>query len=135
MDRMAALKFAERMRDNLSYRLECASIVPARSYYEKQFDMLRYAIAAMREQETVTNRNELKWTSVKEGLPTHNSSVICRCENITIAGGATTIVGSYDAGFWFLQSSVGTQSFPNQEWQVTHWMPMPAPPKEGADHE
>lgn len=51
MDRAAALKFAEEMQDNLSYRLECAEKVPARSYYEKQSDMLRYAIAAMREQE------------------------------------------------------------------------------------
>lgn len=38
MDRAEALKFAVEVRDKLSYRLECALKVPARSYYEKLCD-------------------------------------------------------------------------------------------------
>lgn len=50
-----ALKFAEEMQSKLSYRLECAQNVPARSYYEKQDEMLIRAIAALREQEKREN--------------------------------------------------------------------------------
>lgn len=51
MDREEALKFAVEIRDKHSYRLECGTRVPARSYYEKIWEMLNHAIAALREQE------------------------------------------------------------------------------------
>lgn len=31
---------------------------------------------------------------------------------------------------WFLQTcSIGIAEFPNHYWKVTHWMPLPEPPK------
>ena len=59
MTNAEALKFAEEMKSKLSYRLECAQNVPARSYYEKQDEMLIRAIAALREQEKRENINPL----------------------------------------------------------------------------
>ncbi len=50
-----ALKFAEEMKSKISYRLECAATVPARSYCEKQDEMLTCAIAAMRDREKREN--------------------------------------------------------------------------------
>lgn len=59
MTNAEALKFAEEMHSKLSYRLECAQNVPARSYYEKQDEMLIRAIAALREREKRENTNPL----------------------------------------------------------------------------
>ena len=55
MTNAEALKFAEEMQSKLSYRLECAQNIPARSYYEKQDEMLTRAIAALREKEERAN--------------------------------------------------------------------------------
>lgn len=66
MTNSEALKFAEEMKSKISYRLECAATVPARSYYEKQDEMLTRAIAALREQEKRVNpqpltEDDLRW--------------------------------------------------------------------------
>lgn len=73
-----------------------------------------------------------RWIPVTERLPDSNKSVLVRCTNTTISGGYVTHIGSCDSGkFWFLRTQPGTASFPVREWQVTHWMPLPEPPKEG----
>lgn len=75
-----------------------------------------------------------KWIPVTERLPAHNKSVLVYCENFTIQGGHTVDIGSCDTmcegHFWFLRTQPGVSSFPNHEWRVTHWMPLPKPPKE-----
>lgn len=75
-----------------------------------------------------------KWIPVTELLPEHNKSVLVYCENLTIQGGHTVHIGSCDTmceeHFWFLRTQPGVSSFPNHEWGVTHWMPLPEPPKE-----
>ena len=74
------------------------------------------------------------WIPVTERLPDSNKSVLVRCTNTTISGGYVTHIGSCDSGkFWFLRTQPGTASFPVREWQVTHWMPLPEPPKEEND--
>ena len=55
MTNTEALKFAEEMKSKISYRLECAATVPARSYCEKQDEMLTCAISAMRDREKRKN--------------------------------------------------------------------------------
>ena len=73
-----------------------------------------------------------QWISVAEQLPDNNHPVLVRCTNTTIGGGHVTHIGSCDMKkFWFLRTQPGLASFPVQEWQVTHWMPLPEPPKEG----
>lgn len=59
MNTAEALKFAEEMKSKISYRLECAATVPARSYYEKQDEMLTCAIAAMRDRQERENPKPL----------------------------------------------------------------------------
>lgn len=78
-----------------------------------------------------------RWIPVTERLPDHNKSVIVYCENFTIQGGHTVHIGSCDkmsgTAFWFLRTQPGVSSFPNHEWRVTHWMPLPQfPEKEGS---
>lgn len=83
------------------------------------FDM---AIAALREQE------QSKWISVEERLPSSQSDVLV-------------------VAFWHerWQTMIGWRSAISQKWRVitpqgerepggvTHWMPLPTPPKEGAE--
>ena len=70
-----------------------------------------------------------EWISVKDRLPEKNETVLVYCANKTIQGGATRHIGSCDNGFWFLKTQPGIASFPHLEWEVTHWMPLPQPPK------
>lgn len=70
-----------------------------------------------------------RWIPVCEKLPPKNDAVLVYCKNKTIQGGATRHIGSCDNGFWFLKTQPGTESFPHCEWEVTHWMPLPEPPK------
>ena len=90
-------------------------------------EALGMAIDALRQQE------KYRWIPVTERLPDRNNPVLVRCTNTTISGGYVIHIGSCDSGkFWFLRTQPGTASFPVMEWQVTHWMPLPDPPKEVA---
>ena len=72
-----------------------------------------------------------EWIPVSERLPENNNPVLVRCTNTTIGGGYITHIGSCDMNkFWFLRTQPGIASFPVREWQVTHWMPLPEPPRE-----
>lgn len=58
----------------------------------------------------------MEWISVKDRLPENDNMVI-------IWGG----IGFYMNANWY--TLTGT-SFPRKiEWEVTHWMPLPKPPK------
>ena len=59
-----------------------------------------------------------KWISVKERLPEEKQRVIVRCERIG------TSVG------WILWGEWMTDIGPSAG-KITHWMPLPDPPKEG----
>lgn len=112
MDRKEAIRFAE-------YAQILADGKPdVQEFY-------RLAEIALRDQE------ERRWIPVAERLPESNMPVLVYCTNITIQGGYTIHIGSFDMGkFWFLRTRPGISSFPVREWQVTNWMPMPEPPKE-----
>lgn len=45
------------------------------------------------------------------------------------SGGDCCFVGSCDNGFWFLQSAIGTLSYPTQ-YEVVAWQPLPEPFKQ-----
>ena len=81
------------------------------------------------EAELAKLREENRWIPVEERLPDRNEPVLVFCENITIQGGRTVHIGSCDKmaenHFWFLRTQPGVSSFPNHEWKVTHWRPMP----------
>lgn len=89
------------------------------------------------EAELAKLREENRWIPVEERLPDRNEPVLVFCENITIQGGYTVHIGSCDKAaeshFWFLRTQPGVSSFPNHEWKVTHWKPMPKGPE--VEHE
>lgn len=72
-----------------------------------------------------------EWIDVNERLPEKAETVLCYCKNTSTELGTMTI-GSCDKG-WFLQYEVGGTSYPHHYWKVTHWMPLPEPPKEKND--
>ena len=90
----------------------------------------RVAISALRQRD-VTDTNVGKWISVKDRLPDYMGEVLVIVsgkphENITLDGAYE--IAEYDpVEGWILEM------WP--EWcsgVVTHWMPLPEPPEEGA---
>lgn len=89
----------------------------------------------LRQSELLKLREENRFIPVEERLPDRNEPVLVFCENVTIQGGRTVHIGSCDKMaenyFWFLRTQPGVSSFPNHEWKVTHWKPMPKGPEVG----
>lgn len=82
-------------------------------------------------EDLVKEEKKSRWIPVTEQLPDRNKSVLVRCANTTIQGGHVTHIGSCDSErIWFLKTQPDTLSFPFRDWKVTHWMPLPEPPKE-----
>lgn len=65
------------------------------------------------------------WIPCSERLPETNESVLCWAKS-TARGGDVCFVGSCHNGFWFLQSSADTHSFPGQ-YVIVAWQPLPGP--------
>ena len=63
------------------------------------------------------------WIPCSERMPEEFQSVLCYAESLARRPD-TIFVGSQKHGFWFLQSSIGTESFPTQ-YEVIAWMPLP----------
>lgn len=73
----------------------------------------------------------MNWISVQEKLPETNAPVLCYVRS-TATGNTAFTVGSCEKNeYWFLQSGVGTNSFPHHYWEVTHWQPLPEAPEAG----
>lgn len=106
--------------------MQCGMLMPIEWVKENgkgsEFDeALQMAIAALREQESAENAHCNEWISVKERLPEDDVDVLTRR--------ATGMSVESHCGFGWLYDEY------NGRWVVTHWMPLPEPPKEGADHE
>lgn len=73
-------------------------------------EALKVAVECMQEQE------RSKWISVADKLPEHENAVLCVTKN------GNPFIGRYDHKWnhWRVSGSV----------TVTHWMPLPEPPKE-----
>lgn len=69
------------------------------------------------------------WIPCSERLPEKNDSVLCWAKS-TARGGDVCFVGSCHNGFWFLQSSADTHTFPGQ-YVVVAWKPIEPYQKEG----
>ena len=71
-----------------------------------------------------------EWISVEERLPENYGSVLVACEGTTIGGTAPIAIRSYGGGFWSLVDADGTAYLTEyMHAVVTHWMPLPEPPK------
>lgn len=73
-----------------------------------------------------------RWISVKDKLPTENALVLCYCHSLTGEGNSYMLGSQCRDGFWFMRNTgIRYESFPCNEYEVTHWMPLPEPPKDG----
>lgn len=73
----------------------------------------------------------MDWISVKDRLPEQFEPVMVYAKSTSVQGGAITFVGACKNGFWFIQNSEAALGYPNLQYEVTHWMPLPQQPKEG----
>lgn len=72
-----------------------------------------------------------RWISVEDKLPIEQGPVLCYARSTTGEGNYRILGTLRNGEFWFLQVD-GTQlSFPCLHLKVTHWMPLPEPPKDG----
>lgn len=72
-----------------------------------------------------------QWISVEDKLPIEQGPVLCYARSTTGEGNCRILGTLRIEEFWFLQVD-GTQlSFPCLHLKVTHWMPLPEPPKDG----
>ena len=72
-----------------------------------------------------------QWISVEDKLPIEQGPVLCYARSTTGEGNYRILGTLRNGEFWFLQVD-GTQlSFPCLHLKVTHWMPLPKPPKDG----
>lgn len=67
------------------------------------------------------------WISVKDRLPDKNGQYLCWFGKNTIAKGAA--IATYLEMWQAFGSLESLETYPN----VTHWMPLPEPPKEESD--
>lgn len=72
-----------------------------------------------------------EWISCKDRMPKENTLVLCYAK-ITVGEGNNYFLGAQAHGeFWFLKvNDIGRVSCPVLHWEVTHWQPLPEPPKQ-----
>jgi len=72
------------------------------------------------------------WISCEERLPEENILVLCYARSTTGEGKNYFLGVLANGEFWFLKvNNIGHVSFPMLHWEVTHWQPLPEPPKDG----
>ena len=121
MTREEAIQYAKDKFDKGLYRLELGYL--NRGLYQivaREVDFMRVAIAALREQDDhfreATKKVGHKWTSVEERLPEDGVDVLTRR--------AVGMSVEAHCGWGWTEDGYHTK------WRVTHWMPLPEPPKE-----
>ena len=73
-----------------------------------------------------------QWISVKDRLPEENILVLCYARSTTGEGNNYFLGALAHGEFWFLKvNDIGHVSYPVLHWEVTHWQPLPEPPKDG----
>lgn len=109
MDRKRAIRLAEQWSDG--------QVVTLREGEAREYHKL--ALAALREQDVTDINVGNKWISVEERLPEKNTAVIAASDNGIV--------------FQCLYAYNGWDLWESNEVSITHWMPLPEPPKEGAE--
>lgn len=68
----------------------------------------------------VSDNNVGKWISVSERFPKNGEIVLCKASY-----GMEVLQWDRNANLWLGFSDA------HAKWRITHWMPLPEPPKEG----
>ncbi len=107
-------------------KAEMAVCTPAQSYFHKAAKMIELLPAA-----DVAPEQMRAWIRAKDRLPTDEDEMVLAvvfgkpCENITLDG-------AYELATYIEREGWIIHAYPEWETpQVTHWMPLPEPPKEG----
>jgi hypothetical protein len=91
---------------------ECGCLFYAKRIYEQDY------------------RKQSGWISVEERLPDNCRAVLVAVEGLTIGGAPEMVIGSYSGGFWMIADADGTHYLTKyMRYVVTHWMPLPEPPR------
>lgn len=72
----------------------------------------------------------MDWINVNDRLPKNRNPILVRARGTARQGNITLVGVCSKTGFWFLQNSEAMFGFPNLQYEVTHWQPLPQPPKE-----
>ena len=103
---------------------------------EEWLDAMEAAIAAMREQESLAEKQATsEWVSVKERLPDnkeHDWVLAQVVEDNGFMHIPKVMEYRQNRDDWF-EETYGWLSAHNGAFIVTHWMPLPTPPKEGQE--
>ena len=82
-----------------------------------------------REQTELEEMKRSGWISVKDRLPDEKNSVLILCKNgAMFTGYRLNHIQNYDSG-WMVHTVLRSTKKINKG-RVTHWMPLPEPPKE-----
>lgn len=124
---MARVIDGDKLVENLRLIAKCWSVSPyvSKEKHNGAIDMLREVEREVKEAPLLTPPNE--WVSVEDSIPCPGKRVL-----------ATD--GSFVGEAWYTSFSKSWYRNNGFEWdricgQVTHWMPLPAPPKKEHDHE
>lgn len=72
------------------------------------------------------------WINCKDRLPSENTLVLCYARSTTGERNSYFLGAIAHGEFWFLKvNDIGHVSCPVLHWEVTHWQPLPGPPKGG----
>ena len=127
MDRAEAITYWEGLHKTFSSQLEKEENHFGRMHLQYTLDVLDTTLAALREQDATDINVGNKWISVEERLPDKDALVLC----IGAKGGMFLgFIRSYyecqNGAYTYVPNSRGCR-------YTTHWMPLPEPPKEGAE--
>lgn len=88
-------------------------------------------VPASKDGDTNVGHKSGGWISCKDRLPGENTLVLCYARSTTGEGNQYFIGAIAHREFWFLKVyDIGRVSHPVHYWEVTHWQPLPEPPKE-----
>lgn len=89
-------------------------------------DLIAHGVTA---QGATDNNVGCKWISVKDGLPEVGQQVLVFCRSRMSMNHVT--VSTYKTDYSYTRRCYWSRRVKD----VTHWMPLPSPPKEGAEHD
>lgn len=101
------------------------------SAYDDTYDVVIHCVTEEEQKKVIERLKSTNWIPVSEKLPESTLPVLCRVKSTTISCTETYIIASYCNGYWFFQNdTVGTHSFPLNEYKVLAWMHLPEPYEE-----
>ena len=132
MTREEAIEYWEGLRKTFFSQLEKEENHFGRMHLQTTIDVLDTTISALRARQEQESKPLNEWISVKDKLPEKDGNyLVTACDEGCSAGegiwySTVVVVAEYYKGSWTWYDGGREYSL---EGIVTHWMPMPNPPK------